>query len=61
MKNRAITGLILLLVAGLPMLAQASEVDHIMASVFSLIKVAAYLVIGVVLVIFLLIKVLTRK
>lgn len=43
------------------MLAHASEVGHIMDSVFSLVKIAASLLAGLILLIFLLVKAVTRK
>ena len=43
------------------MLAHASEVGHIMNTVFGLIKVAVGLLAGLILLIFLLVKAVTRK
>jgi hypothetical protein len=43
------------------MLAHASEVGHIMDSFFSLITVAVGLLAGLILLIFLLVKAVTRK
>ena len=43
------------------MLAHASEVGHIMDTVFSLVKVAVSLLAGLILLIFLLVKAVTRK
>jgi hypothetical protein len=61
MKNNLPTCLIALLLVGLPMLTHASEVGHIMDSVFSLIKIAVGLLAGLILLIFLLVKAVTRK
>ena len=61
MKSNLIICMIALLLVGLPMLAHASEVGHIMDTVFSLIKVAVGLLAGLILLIFLLVKVVTRK
>jgi len=61
MKNNLTTCLLALLLVGLPMLAHASEVGHIMDTVFSLIKIAVGLLAGLILLIFLLVKAVTRK
>ena len=61
MKNTLTTCLLAILLIGLPMLAHASEVGHIMDTVFSLVKVAVGLLAGLILLIFLLVKAVTRK
>ena len=61
MKNRATLWLTLLLVVDLPMFAHASEVGHIMDAVFSLVKIATYLLMVVLLPVFLIAKLLNRK
>jgi hypothetical protein len=61
LKNNLPICLVTLLLVGLPMLAHASEVGHIMDAFFSLIKVAVGLLAGLILLLFLLVKAVTRK
>ena len=61
MNNNLTIWLVTLLLVGLPMLAHASEVGHIMDSFFGLIKVAVGLLAGLILLLFLLVKAVTRK
>jgi hypothetical protein len=61
MKNRATLWLTILLLSSLPLLAHASEVGHIMDSVFGLVKLAACLLMVALLAVFLIAKLLTRK
>jgi hypothetical protein len=60
MTNNLAICLVTLLV-GLPMLAHASEVGHIMNSFFSLIKFTVGLLAGLILLLFLLVKAIARK
>lgn len=61
LTNRPAIWLITLLLVGLPMFAHASEVGHILDPLFSFAKVAVSLLAVLLLLLFLLIKVTTRK
>jgi hypothetical protein len=61
MKNILTPCLIALLLVGLPMLAHASEVGHILDPLFSIIKIAVGLLAGLILLILLLVKAVNRK
>jgi hypothetical protein len=61
MTNNLAICLVTLLLVGLPILAHASEVGHIMNSFFSLIKLTVGLLAGLILLLFLLVKAVVRK
>lgn len=61
MKNNLPICLVTLLLFSLPMLAHASEVGHIIDSFFSIIKLAVGLLAGLILLLLLLAKAVTRK
>jgi uncharacterized membrane protein len=61
MGNRATIWLTALLLVGLPTLAQASEVDHIMAGFFGMVAAILKLLFWIVVIIAMIYMVTTRK